>query len=60
MPLRVKRVLGNIISWSLIGYIQYDIEVPGNLREFFANFPHIFNKNYVGRDGIGPFMEEFA
>ena len=51
-----KKNLGNFKSGSLFGYGQCDIEVPGNLREAFANFPHIFKNINVGRDDIGPFM----
>ena len=60
MPLRAERILGNIISEWLLGYVQCDIELPENLWELFANFSHIFKINHFGRDDIGPFMNEYA
>ena len=55
-----KRLLENIKSGSLFGYVQCNIEVPENLREAFANFPPIFRNINVGRDDISPSMKEFA
>ena len=60
MPLREERLLENMKSGSLFGYVQCDIEVPENLREAFANFPPICKNIKVGRDDIGPFMKEYA
>ena len=60
MPLREKRLLENIKSGSLFGYVQCDFEVPENLREVFANFPSIFKNINVSRDDIGPFMKEYS
>ena len=60
MPLREESHLQNIKSWSLFGFVQYDIQVPKNLQEVFANFPLIFKNSEVGRDKIDPFMEEYA
>ena len=60
MPLREEKLLGNIKSGSLFGYVQCDIEVPENLREFFVNFPHIFKNINFGRDDSGPFLKEDA
>ena len=59
MPLK-DRLLQNIKSGSLFGYVQCDIEVPESLREAFANFPPIFKNIIVGRDDIGLFMKEYA
>ena len=58
MALRGGRLLENIKSRSLFGYVQCDIEATENLGETFANFPPIFNKVNVGRDDISPFMKE--
>ena len=60
MPLRKEKLLENIKSGSLFGYVQCDIEVPENLREVFVNFPHIFKNINVGRDDSGPFLKEDA
>ena len=60
MPLKEERLLETIKSESLFGYVQYDIEVPENLREAFANLPTIFKNIIVGRDDIGPFLKENA
>ena len=59
MPLK-DRLLQNIKSGSLFGYVQCDIEVPESLREAFANFPPIFKNIIVGRDDTGLFMKEYA
>ena len=60
MPLREKRLLENIKSGNLCGYVQCDIEVTENLVEAFTNFPPIFNNINVDRDDIRPFMKEYA
>ena len=60
MPRREERLLENIKSGSLFGYVQCDIQVPEKLREVFANFLPIFENINVGRDDIGPFMKEHA
>ena len=52
MLLREEKYLENINAGSLFGYVQCDIEVPKVLRESFANFSPIFEKNFVSRDNI--------
>ena len=42
LPLREKRLLENIKSGSLIGYVQCDIKVPRDLPEAFDKFSPIF------------------
>ena len=59
-PYKKRRLLENIRSGSLFGYVQCDIEVPENLREAFANFLPIFKNINVDRDDIGPFMKKYA
>ena len=55
-PLREGRLLENLKSGGLFGYVDSDFEVPRNLREAFAIFPPIFKIKNVGRDDIRPFM----
>ena len=42
--LREKRLLEQIRSGKLFGYVQSDIEVPEELKRNFVNFPPIFKK----------------
>ena len=60
MPLREERLLDNIKSGSLSGYIDCDMELLENLREAFAHVPPIFRIINVGRDDSGPFVEEYV
>ena len=60
MPLREERLLENIKSRSLFGYVQGATEVPVNLGEAFPNFPPIFENIIVCSLDIGPFMKEYA
>ena len=60
MILREERLLENIKSGSLFGYVKCDIEVPEYLREAFGNIPPTLESINVGRDDIGPFMNEDA
>ena len=60
MPLIEEKLLKNIKSTSLFGYVQCDIEVLENLRKAFANFPPIFKNVIVGTDDIGTIMKEYA
>ena len=60
MPVREERLLKNIKSGNLFGYVQCLIELPENLREFCAMFPPIFMNINVGRGDIGPIMKEIV
>ena len=60
MPQREERFLENVNSGSLFGFVEFDIELPENLREAFASFPPVFKNVSVGRDDSGLFMEEYA
>ena len=59
-PRREEKLLENINSGNLFGYVQCDIEVPGNLRDTFANFTPIFKIFNVGRDDIRPIIKDYA
>ena len=59
-PLREERLLEQIRSGKLLGYVQCDIEVPEELEKKFANFPPIFKNTNVGRHDIGILMKEYA
>ena len=48
-PLREERLLEQIRSGKLFGYVQCDIEVPKELKKNFANFPHIIKITNVGQ-----------
>ena len=60
MPIREERLLQNIKSGSLSGYVHCDFEVPKKLREVFVNFPLILENIDFGKDDIGPFIEKNA
>ena len=60
LPLSSEKLLARIEEDNLFGYVQCDLEVPGELRERFANFPPIFKNFDVGRENIGKFMLEYA
>ena len=59
-PLREERLLEQIRSGKLFGYVQYDIEVPEELKKNFATFPPIFKNTNVGRHDIGLLMKDYA
>ena len=52
-----QKLLEGIKKGSLFGYVQYDIEVPENLRVNFANFPPIFKNTLVSKNDIGYLMK---
>ena len=60
LPLREESLLEQIRSGKLFGYVQCDIEVPGALKEKFANFPPFFKNINVGRHDIGSLMHDYA
>ena len=53
LPLSSEKLLARIEEDNLFGYVQCDLEVPGELRERFASFPSIFKNFDVGRENIG-------
>ena len=59
-PLREEKLLEQIRSGKLFGYVQCDIEVPEELKKNFANFPPIFKNTKVGRHDIGILMKDYT
>ena len=59
-PLKVERLLGQIRSGKLFGYVQCDIEVPEKLKKKFSNFPPIFKNTKVDRHDIGLLIKDCA
>ena len=55
-----QQLLEQIKSGNLFGYVQCDMMVPEEMRDFFANFPPIFKNTLVSRDDIGPLMKDYA
>ena len=49
-----------IIDGRLFGYVQWDIEVPEHLGDYFSNFRPLFKTTAVSRDDIGNLMKQFA
>ena len=45
---------------KLFGYVQYDIEIPENLRANIANFPPIFKTTLVSKSDIGDLVTNYA
>ena len=58
--LAAEQVSEEIKEGKLIGYVQCDIEVPGNLRANFANFPTIFENTLVRQSDIRDLMKNYA
>ena len=59
-PLGEEGFLQGITDGRLFGYVQCDIEVPDYLRDYFSNFPPIFENTAVSRDDIGNLMKRYA
>ena len=59
-PLSEEGLMQEIIDGRLFGYVQCDIEVPENLRDYFSNFLPIFKNIVVSRDDIGNLMKQYA
>ena len=59
-PLREEKLLEQIRSGKLFGYVQCEIGVPEELMKIFANFPPSFKKTNVGRHDIGLLMKDYA
>ena len=58
--LAAEQLLEEIKKGKLFGYVQWDIEVPENLRANFANFPPIFKNTLVRKSNIGDLMKHYA
>ena len=59
-PLREERLLEQIRSDKLFGYVKSDIEVPEELKKSFANFPPILENTNVGRLDIRSLMKDYV
>ena len=59
-PLSEERIMQEIMSRRLFGYVQCDLKVPEQLKAYFANFPPIFKNTVVSRNDIGDLMKEYA
>ena len=55
-----KRLMQEIKSRSLFGYVQCDLKVPEHLKAYFANFQPFFKNTVVSRNNIGDLMKEHA
>ena len=59
-PLRQERLSEQIRSGKLFAYIQCDIEVPEEVKKYFANFQLLFENTNVGRHDIESLMKDYA
>ena len=59
-PLSEKRLMQEIESGKLFGYVQCDRKVPEHLKAYFANFSPFFKNTVVSRNYIGDLMKEYA
>ena len=55
-----ERLLQEIRSGRLFGYLQCDLNVPEHLKAYFPSFPPIFKNTVVSRNDIGYLMKEYA
>ena len=58
-PLTEERLLEQIRSGKLFGYVQCDIVVPEELKKNFVKFPPIFKNTNVGRHDLGSLMQDY-
>ena len=54
------QLLQGIKKGNLFGYVQCDIEVPGNLRANFASFPPRFKNSLLSQRDNGDLMKTYA
>ena len=59
-PLSEERLMQEIKSRRLFGYVQCDLKVLHYLKACFANVPPIFKNTVVSGIDIGDWMEEYA
>ena len=59
-PLSEDRLIQEIRSGKLFGYVQCDLKVPEHLKTYFANFTPIFKNTVLSRNDIGDLMKEYA
>ena len=60
LTLAAEQLLEEIKEGKFFGYVQCDIEVPGNLRANFANCPPISKNTLVSKSDIGDLMKNYA
>ena len=56
-PLSEERLMQEIKSRKLFGYVQCDLKVPEHLKAYFAEVPPIFENVVVSRNDIGDLMK---
>ena len=54
------QLLEGIKKGNLFGYVQFDNEIPKNLRANFVNFPPIFKNTLVSKNDIGDLRITYA
>ena len=59
-PLSHERLMQEIESRRLLGYVQCDLKVPEHLKAYFNKFPPIFKNTVVSRSDLGDLMNEYA
>ena len=59
-PVSEERLMKEIRSRRLFGYVQCDLKVPEHLKAYFANFPPSFKNTAVSRNDIADLMKEYA
>ena len=59
-PLSEERLMQEIKSRRLFGYVQCDLKVPESLKAYFAKFFPIFKDTVVSKNDIGDLMKEYA
>ena len=59
-PVSEERLMQEIKSRRLFGYVQCNLKVPEHLKAYFAILPPIFKNTVVSRNDIGDLMKEYA
>ena len=55
-----ERLMQEIRSRRLFGYVQCDLKVPEHLKAYFANFPPILKNTVLSTNDNGDLMKENA
>ena len=55
-----ERLMQEIKSGKLFGYVQCNLKVPEHLKAYFAKFSPSFQNTVVSRKDIGDLMKEYA
>ena len=59
-PLSEERLMQEIKSGRLFGYVQCDLKASEHLKAYFANFSPILKNTVKSRNDIGDSMKEYA